>query len=516
MFQLTNQHVKLRNDLIMKKLRIPFTIVSIILLLLACEDPWDKHLNEFSLDTATENLLEIIQNTPELSDFAQLITDAGAASYFTASQVSTVWAPTNTALGSISAEITNDPEKQLQFILNHIAKGLYPQLASQEEIRCKMINGKRILMNMAEPTIYGASVTGQFNQAATNGVLHVIDNSIELRASIWEYIESQEAGNNQLDFLNSITGELFVDSLATIIDYDPVTSKPIYDTLSGTIWYNQYVFENADLRNEDSTFTFLILENDVYNDQLNRFTPYYILKNTDSLVALEFYNYKVAEDMTSSGIWTPEELPGTIKSVNGISVPFTSGAVVETIEASNGIIYRLSNCDLSLEAKFPPVYIEGETMDKVIFTGGGSDGYTRIKPLARGGLDFVLDDHDGNPGKIIYHIGNLAATKYEFYWLAVDDFGGSYYGAVPDSLIRQKLEKVIYNPSAPIENRYPMHKTISDSLLYVVDLSYETAELRYAGSYTLDNYEDFWLHLVGSGSNTTMTLDYLKIVPVFE
>lgn len=499
----------------MKKLRV-LIVFGLILTLFSCEDPWEKHLDEFSTDRATQNLLEIIQSTPELSTFSELIAQAMAEELFKPSRLRTVWAPDNNALSGLSTDITTDADKLMQFIQNHITEGMYPQSVSQMEFRCKMLNGKRVPVDMAEATIYGEEIGGEFNKIAKNGVVHVIDEVIELRQNVWEYIEGTEAGNSQIDFLNSITGEIFVDTLAVIIDYDPLTSQPIYDTLSGTIWYNQYLFQNADLRNEDSIFTFLILENDVYAEQLDRFTPYLKLKSTDPRDTTEFRNYMVTIDLVSSGDWSPEELLGSLTSVNGIEVPFESGAVIETIQASNGVIYHISSCDLSLEQKFPPIIIEAEVENKVLYPQNEFGGFTRIKPMASGGLDYVFDDHDGNPARIVYQAGMIAATKYNFYWMAVDDFGGSYYGSAPDSLIRQKIEKVIYLPDAPIETRFPVHRSISDSLLYVVDLSYEEAEERYCGTYTSVYYEDFWIHLLGSGSNTTLTLDYLKIVPVFE
>lgn len=499
----------------MKKLRILITM-GLIAMVFSCEDPWDNHLDEFSTDRATQDLLEIIQSTPELSVFSGLITQAAAEDLFVLSQVKTVWAPDDEALANLSADISGNTEKLLQFLKNHMTSGMHPQSVNQEEFRCKMLSGKRVPVNMTDATIYGEQITGEFNKIATNGILHMVDQVIDLRPNIWEYIEAAETGNDQIDYLNSITGELFIDSLAVIIDFDPVTSEPIYDTISGTVWYNQYLFENADLRNEDSLFTFLICENDVFSEQYDRFAPYLNLQSTDQRDTALFIKQMVSIDLVSSGLWKEEDIMGSLTSVNGIEVPFEGGAVLKTVEASNGIIYHLGSCDLPLENKFPPIIIEAEDENKTIYTGGGSDGFTRIKPLASGGFDFVLDDHDASPGRVVYQAGMVAAAKYNFYWKAVDDFGGSYYGAEPDSLIRQKIEKVIYLPGAPLETRFPVHRSISDSLLYVEDFSYEEAEERYAGTYTFKYYEDFWLHLVGSGPNTTLTLDYLKIVPVFE
>lgn len=482
----------------------------------ACDDPWEKHMSNGSKGNATKNLMEIISSTPELSLFAALIEQAGLESQYDNPGAYTVWAPTNDALGSLNADLDNDSVKLKSFINNHISAMLYPQDPKQEVVRCKMINGKHVVVNMSEPSINDRTITGEFNHLATNGILHLVDQSIDLLPNIWEFIENTDLDLKQIEFLNSLSDSIFSDEIATLIGYDPITSQPLYDTLSGMMWYNPYVSDHVDLKNEDSLYTFLLLEDDVYDLHYNRFEPYYNLKATDDRDPITFSNYMVCYDLTGQGIQTLANTNGFITAVTGIEVPFTGGGLVETIKTSNGIIHRLSACDLSLKNKFPPIVVEGEDIDKVVYTGGGKTGYTRVNPKASGGFDFVLDDHDANPGRIVYNMGMIAATKYEFYWVAVDDFDGTYYGYVEDSVIKQKIEKVIYIPDAPLENMFPVHHSISDSLIHVVDKSYEDSSERFVGSATFAYYEDLWIHLIGSAKNTSLTLDYIKIKPVFD
>lgn len=491
-------------------------LLLLVLATLACDDPWAKHMSEGSKGSATSNLMEVINNTPELSVFASLIEKAELDFQYVNPGAYTVWAPTNEALGSLSADIKDDSEQLKQFINNHISAMLYPQDSKQESMRCKMINGKHVEINMSEPSIMDKVITGDFNHLATNGILHIVDQSIDVLPNIWEFIESTDLDHKQIDFLNSLSDSVFNDEIATLIGYDPITSKPLYDTLSGMMWYNPYVSDHVDLKNEDSLYTFLLLEDDVYDSHYTRFEPYYNLKATDDRDPEAFSNYMVCYDLTGLGIQDLTNTNGFMIAVSGIEVPFTGGGLLETIKTSNGIIHRLSACDLSLEKKFPPIIVEGEDIDKFIYTDGGKTGYTRVNPKASGGFDFVLDDHDANPGRIVYNMGMIAATKYEFYWVAVDDFDGTYYGYVEDSVIRQKLEKVIYIPEAPLETMFPVHHTISDSLIHVVDKSYENATERYVGSASFTYYEDLWIHLIGSAKNTSLTLDYIKIKPVFD
>lgn len=496
-----------------------FKIGILLLLLLAtmaCEEPWEKHISKDSLDSATSNMMEIIKTTPNLKSFAELIEKAGLSASFEVAGAYTIWAPSNTALASLSDDIKNDPAQLKTFINNHITASLYPVDPKQITTRCTMLNGKHVDINMSQPSINDVVISGEMNQLATNGIVHIIEQTIQVYPSIWEYIENSELNLKQIEFLNSISDSVFSEEDAIQLGFDPVTSQALYDTLSGMVWYNPYVSDYVDLRNEDSLFTFFILEDNVYEMQHTRFAPYYNLKSTDERDPLEFSNFMVCYDLVGRGIQTTENTNGYLNTMSKKKVPFSSSAIIETIKTSNGTIYRLNTCDLSLEAKFPPVIVEGEDLEKVLYIDGGKTGYTRVNPLASSGFDFVLDDHDANPARIVYNAGDIAACKYEFYWVAVDDFNSTYYGSVDNDRIRQKIEKVIYIPNAPAETMFPVHYSISDSLIYVTDTTYEMAEEHYVGSADFKYYEDLWIHLIGSGKNTALTLDYIKIKPVFD
>lgn len=492
------------------------TFLLLLIAPMACEEPWEKHISADSLDSATDNLMELINATAELSTFAELIKTAGLQSSFELAGAYTVWAPSNSALAALSADIKNDSAQLNTFIKNHISSALYPNDPKQSATRCKMLNGKHVTINMSTPSIHDVSITGTMNHLATNGILHLIDQTIAVYPSIWEYIENSELNLKQIKYLNSISKSVFSAEAATQLGFDPVTSQPLYDTLSGMVWYNPYVSDFVDLRNEDSLYTFVLLDDQVYEQHHTRFAPYYKLKATDERDALEFSNFMVCYDLSGRGLQTLENTNGYITSISNKKIPFTSGSIVESIQASNGIIHRLSACDLSLEEKFPAIVVEGEDLNKILYIDGGKTGYTRVNPAASGGFDFVLDDHDANPARIIYNVGDIAATRYDFYWVAVDDFNSTYYGSAENDMIRQKLEKVIYIPDAPIETMFPVHHTISDSLIYVTDTTYTMASERYVGSADFTYYDDLWIHLIGSGKNTALTLDYIKITPVFD
>ncbi len=188
----------------------------------------------------------------------------------------------------------------------------------------------------------------------------------------------------------------------------------------------------------------------------------------------------------------------------------------KTYEASNGIVYVMSSCDVLLHEKIPPSITQGEDTTKVIYRAvSGQTGFTREKEFASGGYDFVLDNHGASPGNIKYHMGELVAGYYDFYWVAIDDFNGTYRGSGGGDTLWQQLEFVKLLGTSGSEMIWDEPYPISE-LLPVVDSTYETAREVYLGQRYFSTYRDVWLQVTGSARNTTISLDYLKAVPVFE
>ncbi|MBN2214520.1 MAG: fasciclin domain-containing protein [Bacteroidales bacterium] len=489
--------------------------VLISMICLSCKDPWDEYV-KLNDDTLTENLMEVISNDPDLSTFSGLLEETGWDEMLVLPQMYTVWAPTNDALSNLDENYLTDPVKLNLLVAHHIVYSRYPYTnAGQEIIKLKMYSGKNLLLDLQNLKIEDASLHDPVDVPAVNGMLHVIDKVLIPKNNIWDFIEITALCPLHTGYMNSLTGEVFDPDIATQTGVDPVTGLPVYDTATGMVWNNSYINQIRDLSNEDSLFTVVLLKDNVFEQEVEKLKPYYNLDNelrTDSLT-----KWNICKDIVFSGIVDTIHPPDTLISLFGVKIPLSAGAIEQTYSLSNGIVMVLSNCDVRLQDRIQPIIIEAEDDEKYIVynPGGGRKGYTRQKELASGGYDFVLDYHLANPGAIRYHVGYVNSVRYHFYWKAVDDFNGRYYGAEVDT-IEQRLGEVQFTGYL---NDIPTFGTLSPlhaGYIQVTDTAYETSGEVYIGEKLYVTCKDIWLQLTGSGNNTTITLDYIKLIPVFE
>ncbi len=482
---------------------------------LTCNDPWDEYV-QLKDDTVTENLMEVISNDPELSAFYQLLEKTGWDEILVLSQMYTVWAPTNDAISNLDESYLTDTVKLKQLIDHHIAYTRYPYTnAGKESQKIKMYSGKILVLDYQNMKVEYASLHEPADVPAINGMLHIIDDVLIPKDNVWDFIENSSLCPLHTGYLNSLTGELFNPDLAIQTGVDATTGLPIYDTASGMVWNNHFINQIRDLRDEDSLFTVILLSDDVFEQEVEKFKPYYILD--DELQSDSLTKWNICRDIVFSGIVDTVHIPDTLVSLFGIKIPLSSGAIEQTISLSNGIILVLSSCSVRLQDRIQPIIVEAESDDKTIVynPGGGLKGYTREKDLASGGYDFVLDNHKANPCALRYHVGYVNSVRYNFYWKAVDDFNGAYYGAAVDT-IEQKLGEIGFTGYINDIPTFGALSPLHEGFIQVTDTVYESAGEIYVGNKLYVTYRDIWLQVSGSGNNTTITLDYIKLVPVFE
>ena len=483
------------------------------LLLWGCRDPWEEHV-QLGEGVPDKSLFEIISSLPELSEFAGCLVEAGWQQELESSKSYTVWAPDNNAMGQLDPGVLEDPDGLAIFVDNHITLTAYSCYSPFSQLSIKTCSGKNLIIDNENGMIGDAKLLEPCDRIATNGILHIIDKALVPRPNTWDFVESTDLAPLHVEYLNSLTGMVFDPSVATITGVDPVSGRPVYDTLSGMVWDNRVITEIRDLRDEDSLSTLILVDDPVWNSEFGKYRKYYLLE--DSVESDDLTKWMISRDLVFRGKILSEEAPDTLVSLFGIKIPFDREAIQYSYEASNGIIYVMNSCDVSLQEKIPPVIVEGEDTTMVIFTSvSGQTGYTRQVEMASGGYDFILDNHGASPGNIKYHMGDFVAGYYKFYWVAVNDFDGSYRNPDPDMVLQQQLAFVRFLGMAGQEMLWSPPSIISD-LIEVVDSTYETAQEVYLGQRFFTTYQDVWLQVTGSGRNTTICLDYLKAVPVLE
>jgi uncharacterized surface protein with fasciclin (FAS1) repeats len=485
----------------------------ILILSFACQDKWEEH-NKLTDGVVRDNIMQIIASTPELSKFADYLIQTGWDEELSSSKSFTVWAPTNEAMDIVEEDVLNDSANLSQFVSNHICFLVYSYYTTKELQKLKTYSGKNIIVDNLNAKVEDASLIQPYDINANNGILHIIDRPLIPKLNIWEFIEAIDLCPKHSGYLNSLTGMVFDPSIATQIGVDPVSGRAVYDTASGMVWSNRFINNIRDLRDEDSLSTTILVSDEVFDQEYSKFRKYYELGVPELTDSLTYWN--ISKDLVFPELYDLNNIPDTLVSLFGVKVPFDKSAVGNVFEASNGIVYTLNSCDVRLQDKIQPILIEGEDTNKYIFRSlVGQTGYTREKIQASGGYDFILDNHGANPGNIKYYAGDVCATYYKFYWKAVNDFNASYRYPNSNTVLQQKLEQVKLTGYAGREPVWSTPAPVSE-LIPVTDSTYDTAQEVYIGQYLYFKYQDTWLQVTGGGNNMTITLDYIKMVPVFE
>lgn len=495
------------------------TALSLIVITVGCNE-WDEH-NKPSHEALNETLLQAINKTPELSRFSEYLVTTGYDQVLASSRSFTVWAPNNQALTAVSADITGDVEKLKLFIGNHISYQEYFTESASPSVRIKMINGKNL-------TWYGDRLESagvvSANEYVRNGVLHVISEPVMPRQNSWELLLSSSAGPKQLAYLQSLTYQDFVDSLATQTGVDPNTGKPIYEPGTGIVTRNRFLEEAIDISNEDSLHTFIILDDDAFNTEFTKLKPYFTTKtgNQDSTTGLA--SWHLAKDLVVRGVFSPEALPDTLVSTYGVKIPMDKSAILETHLTSNGIVYVMKGMNFRLKDKFPPIIVQGELPDGFSRTDKNVSIHYRYRDWASGGADLRVWNHGIAQFNVRYKINALYSMSYKVYWRTVNDFVDTTFTNTTTNppyahldAFQQKLVldlKSLYVSGAPAPQ-----KDFGYVKVNALKADPANNRLKYLGDYKLDNYRSLYLFVIAGSAASPNTLnpieiDYIKLVPI--
>jgi uncharacterized surface protein with fasciclin (FAS1) repeats len=499
--------------------------ISALMMMVAC-DEWDEH-NKPSREALNENLLQAINKVPELSKFSEYLVATGYDQVLASSKTFTVWAPDDEALAGLSPDIVNDVEKLKHFIGNHISYQEYFTESASPSIRVKMVNGKNLTWYGDHLELAAATTVNQYTR---NGVLHIIDVPVMPKLNSWDILLQSTIGQKHAAYIQSLTYKDFVDSLANQTGIDPATGKPIYEPGTGIVVRNRFLDEVNDISNEDSLYTLIILNDDAYNQEFAKLTPYFktVTLNQDSTNSMAAWH--LTKDLALKGLITPAALPDTLISQYGVKVPIDKNAIVETHETSNGIVYVMNKVAFRLKDKFPPIIVQGEKPDGFSRLDKNLNIHYRYRDWANGDFDLRVWNHGISQFYVRYKINNLYATNYKVYWRAVNDFVDTTYtnpsGDPPYANVaafQQKLAFELKNVFVPLPRPVGTADPKKDFGYVKVNRikgNPDNNRLKYLGDYKHDNLRSLYLFVISNnvtsphGANP-IEIDYIKLVPVF-
>ncbi|MDT3402125.1 fasciclin domain-containing protein [Mucilaginibacter terrae] len=389
--------------------------VGIVAALLGC----NKYADETDVKDAAlkQTLAQLIKETPTLSRFNELLIKTGYDKVLEGSKMYTVWAPDNQTLQTLDAAVVNDADRLKQFVGNHIVNLNYYTNTPNPTLRIKTLNGKYIKFTATQ--FEDAGLTSA-NKYVSNGVLHTINKVVMPKQNVWEYVSSTTY--KEKTYINSLDYQAIDSSKATQIGLDPVTGKPIYQPGTGLVTKNYLYDRVGDLRNEDQEYTFILLTDAAVDAERTKIRPYVQGANTDETDRLS--SLHVIKDLVIKGSYAQADLPATLVSADGVTVPIDKTAIIESRATSNGMVYVMSAANVKLIDKIRPIKREGEQPSGFSRTDkSGNIAYRlRLNPNTNQQFnDIYIFNHKIPLFNVRYNLPELYTVPYKVYWVAPND-----------------------------------------------------------------------------------------------
>lgn len=262
----------------------------VAVVLSACTD------DHFSIDSEVASRTTIWENISEredLTEYADLLsrvyfssskgttTSQTYADVLDGDQTFTVWAPANGTFNYDEWDrllgygvVDSTWRVEVELIRNQMTRFAHV-ISGSDSTLLDLFNAKTAMLNCAEQTLDGVPITTS-NIAATNGVLHITDGTVEYLPNIYEYLGYNGLG---IDSLSAF----ILGWETTEFDEDASTQGPTVDgsvTWVDSITYlsNAYLqgyYLNAALDSEDSLYVMIMPTNEAWNTAYERILPYY-------------------------------------------------------------------------------------------------------------------------------------------------------------------------------------------------------------------------------------------------
>lgn len=446
-----------------------FVAILFILITIGCtNDAWDEHYEQ--LDSGLENnLLSKLAEDAQFSTFLGLIKQTDYYALLSSSQSFTIWAPNNEALAQVPNDILTDPVKLTEFIGNHISRNSYNTSINYDStieknvVFVRMLNNKFIeFSNDAGTVSFGGVDVAQRDILTSNGILHQVNEFLEVRPNIWTYLNDNETDFPiMMNYYNQFNETGFDEANSTRIGTNTL-GEAVYDSVFKTT--NSYFKIIGDLSSEENRFSFVGLTDGVYTDIYDELKDYFqhpvedsTVVNTDRSI-FENLNFPLVE---------LEGLNTFISTTTGNEVMIDPSTVVENHELSNGNLFVVDQLNYTPESIiYKTIRYEAEDLNRIEI--GNLTDFSLQKRFDLGASGFftnvvqLLANPDGSESNNYFEIAfpnvlsadytinvkfsNIGAsqqTKLKFEFSYVDENQNTVVHEIPAMNISNEEEGVI-------------------------------------------------------------------------
>jgi uncharacterized surface protein with fasciclin (FAS1) repeats len=352
-------------------------LLAVVVATFAGCDAWDD-VKKLDSGDRSKNLYELLTENPDASIFTKALQTTGFDKKLAENKDYTVFVPSNSALSGVS--LPTDTATLTQWVKNYISEAIvYTNSQGKFGIdRLLMLNDKYV--GIDSNLVSGALVT-KWNVASKNGVLHLLDGTIEERMSVWQYLKTLE-GNSTVDFIASYDEKVMDMDRSVQIGVNS-QGRPKYDT----VWtYRNTFLDATPLADESATSTFLLLDESALSVLKAKYGKYFAQKDTNRMA--KDIMTEITKDMilqytkidTDGGRYL--NTSGVLVDVDASNIDVTS-----SYTASNGIVYKVS----AAKVKMYNNKITNSTIEAENYVTRWPDAWqTRPRTWASGGYDVAL------------------------------------------------------------------------------------------------------------------------------
>ncbi|KJD31572.1 hypothetical protein PK35_14310 [Tamlana nanhaiensis] len=470
---------------------------ALVVTVVNCSDPWDDRATTTD-SNLNANLGESLLNVPELSEFGKLLTETGLNSVLNNSKTYTVWAPNNDAMAQVPASALANAQSKRLFVQNHIALTAFSSVSEQDTVTVQMLSNK--FLEFKNGSVIADANVVTIDKYTSNGLYHIIGKALVPKQNIWEYLNARSGSNAMSNYITQTLTEFNIYQSDSIAKADALPEM-YADSLTNSYLKNVY-----NLNNEQNKYTFFLLEDAAFNTEVEKLEPYLTKSNADSTTT--YASYFSVRDYAFHKAVARENLPDTLTSRFEVKVPINTDNIVEEVLLSNGVLYVMSAFDVPLETRLLTTKLEGE--EPFGFSQGdkAANTYYRDKEDLDGVPfnDIMVQNHGVNLFSIFYNARDMYSTTYQVYWRAVND--------IQSNTFEQRVQ---------FGGTFDEEGTIIDPIatLDYTEVPVNMYDEIYVGEFTLEeagNLDLISLIAANSSSNgaNTLTLDYLKLVPVIK